>query len=57
LEDILKYREWAFIEIRLEAKAYFNSQKEGVGGKGIKSLLDVWTNVINNEEAFTTSKK
>jgi len=26
VKDLLKYRDWAFTEIRIEAKRYFNSQ-------------------------------
>lgn len=29
LKDLLKYREWAFQEIRIEAKRYYNSSKDG----------------------------
>ena len=52
LKELIKYREFAFTEIRLEAKRYFNSTKDGADGKGIKPLLDIWTNTINNEKAF-----
>ena len=55
LKDLLKYREWAFTEIHLEAKRYFNSSKDGSGGKegrSVKPLLEIWTNTINNENAF-----
>jgi hypothetical protein len=52
LKDLLKYREWAFTEIHLEAKRYFNSSKDGSDGKSVKPLLEIWTNTINNENAF-----
>ena len=58
LKDLIKYREWAFTEIRLEAKRYFNSSKDGsADGKGVKPLLDIWTNTINNQNAFLDKDK
>ncbi len=48
----MKFRKWAFTEIRLEAKRYFNSSKDGTDGKGVKPLLEIWTHTINNENAF-----
>lgn len=29
LKDLLKYREWSFQEIKIEAKRYYNSSKDG----------------------------
>ena len=57
LSDLIKYREWAFIEIRIEAKTYFNSSKDGIDGKGVKPLNDIWSRVINNQEAFWDKKQ
>lgn len=56
LKDLIKYREWAFTEIRLEAKRYFNSSKDG-SEKGVKPLIELWSKTVNNENAFKDVKK
>jgi hypothetical protein len=55
LKDLVKYRKWAFTEIRLEAKRYFNSSKDG--GKGVKPLLEIWTQTLNANNAFIDQNK
>lgn len=56
LKDIIQYREIAFIEIKLEAKSYQNQQKDSLDDQNFKPLLDIWSNVINNEDVFKTKK-
>lgn len=57
LKDLLKYREWAFEEIRIEAKRYFHSSKDGQHKKGVKPILEIWTNTINNQNSFKGHQK
>ncbi|CAD8125695.1 unnamed protein product [Paramecium sonneborni] len=57
LKDLLKYREWAFQEIRMEAKRYYNSAKDGQNDQSVKPLLEIWTNTINNQNSFKDHTK
>ncbi|CAD8104021.1 unnamed protein product [Paramecium primaurelia] len=57
LKDLLKYREWAFQEIRMEAKRYCNSAKDGQNEQSVKPLLEIWTNTINNQNSFKDHTK
>ncbi|CAD8117933.1 unnamed protein product [Paramecium sonneborni] len=57
LKDLLKYREWAFQEIRIEAKRYYNSSKDGQNKQSVKPLLEIWTNTINNQNSFKDHTK
>ncbi|CAK91760.1 unnamed protein product (macronuclear) [Paramecium tetraurelia] len=57
LKDLLKYREWAFQEIRMEAKRYCNSAKDGQNDQSVKPLLEIWTNTINNQNSFKDHTK
>ncbi|CAD8151455.1 unnamed protein product [Paramecium octaurelia] len=57
LKDLLKYREWAFQEIRIEAKRYYHSSKDGQNQQSVKPVLEIWTNTINNQNSFKDQKK
>ncbi|CAK75254.1 unnamed protein product (macronuclear) [Paramecium tetraurelia] len=57
LKDLLKYREWAFQEIRIEAKRYYNSSKEGQNKQNAKPMLELWTNTINDQFVLKEQKK
>ncbi|CAD8061056.1 unnamed protein product [Paramecium sonneborni] len=57
LKDLLKYREWAFQEIRIEAKRYYHSTKEGQNKQNQKPMLEIWTNTINDQYALKDQKK
>jgi len=63
LQSLLNYREWAFIEIRIEAKRYsaskyfllitliyHNTFSQGI--QRIKPLVDIWCDAVNNDRAF-----
>ena len=41
--------------MKLEAKRYFNSSSDG-NQNGVKPILDIWSNIINNEDAFKRKK-
>ncbi|KAM3144515.1 Vacuolar protein sorting-associated protein 13 [Paramecium bursaria] len=57
LKDLLKYRQWAFEEIRIEAKRYYHSSKDGQSSQSVKPLLEIWTNTINNQNSFKDQQK
>eukprot|EP01017_Pseudomicrothorax_dubius_P006712 TRINITY_DN11974_c0_g1_i1.p1 TRINITY_DN11974_c0_g1~~TRINITY_DN11974_c0_g1_i1.p1 ORF type:complete len:839 (+),score=179.27 TRINITY_DN11974_c0_g1_i1:29-2545(+) len=53
LRELLTYREYAITELRMEAKRYFNSNKDVAG---MKPLIEVWSNVINDDRAFSSRR-
>jgi len=53
LDNLLQFRKWAFIEIRIEAKRFANSNKDA---HGIKPLLDIWYHTLNNSDVFMEAK-
>jgi hypothetical protein len=57
LKELIKFREWSFTEIRIEAKRYFKSSKDGQNEMSIKPLLEIWTKTINDENIFRDVKK
>ncbi|CAD8044814.1 unnamed protein product [Paramecium primaurelia] len=57
LKDLLKYREWAFQEIRIEAKRYYNSSKEGQNKQNAKPMLEILKNTINDQFDLKDQKK
>jgi len=63
LQNLLDYRQWAFTEIRIEAKRYSASKYfflfplielkyKSQGIQRIKPLVDIWCDAVNNDRAF-----
>ena len=53
-EEIIQFRKWAFVEIKLEARRYFNNVKKHSYSEFVP-FLNIWSELINEKKVFFNS--